>query len=172
MEKTALNGLQTVQYEELKALAKFCDEHDILYCLDSGTLLGAIRHGGFIPWDDDVDICMDVKNYKKFLKVAHLIPEKYYFQNFRSDPKMNVCWTKIRVNGTTITPLHIPMTDAHCGACMDIFIMNGRAKTKAGQFIQKKADQFLRALMNKEGWLVQGRTLTKGTAFLQKLPDS
>lgn len=65
-----LRRLQLCSLEILKEVHKFCEKHDIKYYLSSGTLLGAVRHGGFIPWDDDVDIEMGWWDYLKFLKYA------------------------------------------------------------------------------------------------------
>ena len=62
-----LEKLHTVLLDMLKTVMDFCDDHGIVCFLDSGTLLGAVRHAGFIPWDDDADICMDAENYRKFL---------------------------------------------------------------------------------------------------------
>lgn len=148
MSEATLRDLQLAQLQELKDIAAFCDANGIAYFLDSGTLLGAVRHKGFIPWDDDVDICMDVKSYRRFLKLARKLPERYYFQNYRTDPTMTRKWTKIRIHGTTVTPKHLPVEDTHAGACLDIFIMAGAAKTKPGKWLQRKADTVLRAYLN------------------------
>ena len=66
----AQRTVQLLSLEILKTIDKVCKKHNIEYWLDFGTLLGAVRHGGFIPWDDDVDICMMAKDYEKFCAVA------------------------------------------------------------------------------------------------------
>jgi len=65
--------LRKVQLTELFLLDIFvgiCKKHNLVYILDAGTLLGAMRHDGFIPWDDDIDVCMPWKDYKKFISIA------------------------------------------------------------------------------------------------------
>lgn len=65
-----LRAIQEVNLKILKEVARICDQYRIAYALDAGTLLGAIRHGGFIPWDDDADIVMTRNNWEAFRKVA------------------------------------------------------------------------------------------------------
>ena len=61
----------------LKDLDQFCRKNKIKYSVDGGTLLGVKRHKGFIPWDDDVDVMFDRRNYSKFIKRINLLPDKY-----------------------------------------------------------------------------------------------
>ena len=65
-----LRELQLLEFEMLKKVKEICDKNHITYFLSGGTLLGAVRHGGFIPWDDDVDIAMPRPEYERFLKIA------------------------------------------------------------------------------------------------------
>jgi len=69
-EKEILRKLQLTELEMLKDIDRFCKEYQIEYFIAYGTALGAVRHRGFIPWDDDIDICMKRTEYNKFLKLA------------------------------------------------------------------------------------------------------
>ena len=66
MEKLTLDDIKETELELLKAVDEFCQLHRIKYFIHAGTLLGAVRHGGFIPWDDDIDIIMPRHEYEKF----------------------------------------------------------------------------------------------------------
>lgn len=92
--------------EALRELKDICDTHGIEYWLDAGSLLGAIRHGGFIPWDDDIDICMTRKDFNKFISISEMFldKEKYFLQTAKNDKfyKTIQIPCKLRVKGTEI----------------------------------------------------------------------
>lgn len=67
---SVLRELQLIQLECLTELDRVCRENNINYSLDGGTLLGSVRHGGFIPWDDDIDIIMLREDYEKFFNIC------------------------------------------------------------------------------------------------------
>jgi lipopolysaccharide cholinephosphotransferase len=97
MEKEDLRKVQLIQLEILKEAVRICDRHNIDYWLAGGTQLGAVRHNGFIPWDDDLDIAMLRANYEKFLHFASKeLDTQYYLQEWRLDEKYGLPFTKIR----------------------------------------------------------------------------
>ena len=97
---TELQHLQKVILLIVKDIDKLCRKNGIEYYLFGGSAIGAVRHKGFIPWDDDLDIVMDYKNYDKFINVCReqLDPQKYYLQEGMKDwPSL---YSKVRLKGT------------------------------------------------------------------------
>lgn len=123
MNKEQLNKLHTIEMEILDEIVRICDKHNLRYCLIGGTLLGAIRHKGFIPWDDDLDIAMPRKDYKKFINLCHTeLNNHYYLHNEVSDKDYWLPFIKIRKNNTAFCEsLLTEVSLAHEGIWVDIF---------------------------------------------------
>jgi lipopolysaccharide cholinephosphotransferase len=89
MIKNDLRSAQLIMLDILKIFAAICKKHNLTYWLEGGTLLGAVRHKGFIPWDDDVDVSMPSADYHKFLAVApQELPNDIFLQNRQTDPSL------------------------------------------------------------------------------------
>ena len=99
-------GLEVLKKEMLNILIfidKVCEKYCIEYWIDSGTLLGAVRHKGFIPWDDDIDICMMRDDYNKFLNIIEAeLEENMEISNFFKSNNCEVTWTKIINNSLRV----------------------------------------------------------------------
>ena len=97
-----LRKLQLVQVEILEIIDSISKKNNINYSLYAGSLLGAVRHGGFIPWDDDLDVCMLRKDYNKFVDVwSKETHNGYILQNKENTPTFTQSFTKIRKESTT-----------------------------------------------------------------------
>lgn len=119
---TKLRELQLTQLEILKVIDKFCKTNNIKYSLYAGSLLGAVRHKGFIPWDDDLDICMERSEYDKFIKVwLEKGPKGYILQNKETEPSFTQSFTKIRKDHTTFLQNEDKKGKYHTGIFVDIF---------------------------------------------------
>lgn len=134
---TEIRHLQMVILGIMRDIDEVCQKHDIDYYLLGGSALGAIRHKGFIPWDDDLDICMNTANYRKFISIARheLDPQKYYVQERLVDWPLN--FTKIKLKGTKIIE-HEGYADSpeHQGIYVDVFVLDNCPSNKFLQFFQ------------------------------------
>ena len=120
-----LRALQLRELEILKAIDRVCRKHNLHYWLDSGTLLGAVRHGGFIPWDDDVDICMPLEEIPRFMEVAKdELPEDFFVQTRETDPSCRQTYPKVRDAHSVIFESVDDLTAPYSkGLFVDIFPM-------------------------------------------------
>lgn len=95
-DNSELRKLQLVTLDIIKLFADICDKHGLRYFMVGGTMLGAVRHKGFIPWDDDADIGMPREDYEKLLKIVRAeLPEGYSFLNYKSDKDYNRYFSRI-----------------------------------------------------------------------------
>lgn len=99
MEEKDLKRLHECEMEILDELVKFCKDNNIKYFLTGGSALGAIRHNGFIPWDDDIDIAMNRKDYEYLIK-NYKDNDKFYLQCMEKDEKYWNFFAKLRMKNT------------------------------------------------------------------------
>ena len=122
------NNIKDVQnkiLEIMKYIDMLCRKENIEYFIMGGTALGAIRHGGFIPWDDDLDIFMTSENYSKFKEVFDREnQDNFIIQEWRSVPEY-LEYAKVRMNGTTFIEANFKnRRDLHQGIYVDIMILH------------------------------------------------
>ncbi|MGN1368057.1 MAG: phosphorylcholine transferase LicD [Aristaeellaceae bacterium] len=135
---TSIRDIQQVELELLKELKYICEKYDISYFLAYGTLLGAVRHGGFIPWDDDVDVLMrasDLKRFEEAFRKEH--PEGCTLQCFREQSEVPHTWDKLRKRGTTSMPRRYQKIPVDWGICIDLFPYFEVADGKLAHFLAK-----------------------------------
>lgn len=120
MCKATLREAQILMKTILRDIDKICRENNISYWIESGTMLGAKRHNGFIPWDDDIDIGMMRKDYERFLELApsHL-PDDLFLQNAQLDSGVENSWSKVRHKYSKLIEEY--NAEYHEGLFVDIF---------------------------------------------------
>ena len=146
LDNHTLKRLHRVLTEMAVEFDHFCKEYDICYYMMGGTALGALRHSGFIPWDDDFDVFMDRSNYEKFLKLApkHLNPKRYYIQKEDTE-EWPLHFSKVRLNGTKYLEVGDEERSMHKGIFIDVMCLNNTFETTTLRFLQYLAGKFLSA---------------------------
>jgi len=133
-----LKAVQAAEYEILKEFDRICKKHNLEYFLDSGTALGAVRHQGFIPWDDDIDVGMARSAYERFLQVApQELHSDYFLQTPKSDPQAPYYFTKLRTHNTEFVEWNKRHLQMHHGIYIDIFPYDNLPEKKPQAFDRK-----------------------------------
>lgn len=120
-----LRKMQLIQLDMLIDFDRVCRKNGIKYILEGGTLLGAVRHGKFIPWDDDIDVRMLRSEYEKFCKVATQLDKGIFFQSHKTDKNYPWLFSKLRKRGTKAIRLGQEKLRMHNGVFIDIFPCDG-----------------------------------------------
>ena len=133
-------AIQKLDLVLLKEFDTVCRKIGVNYFICGGTMLGFMRHGGFIPWDDDIDVGMLRADYDKFIKEANKhLGEDFFLQTRKSDKKIPYLFSKIRLNGTSYVTQYNEKRDFHKGICLDLFPFDyvPNSLSERHRFVQK-----------------------------------
>ena len=164
--------MQLIELDMIVELDRVCRKNNINYVLFGGSLLGAVRHKGYIPWDDDADIGMTREDYEKFKMVTDQLDSSIcYFQDHSTDPEYRWGYGKLRRTGTTFVRAGQEHLKCKTGVFIDIFPLDDIPKSTIGQMLQ----DFDCFCLRKITWSEVGRVQTKGFwkiwyTLLSKIP--
>ncbi len=162
-----MSDLKRVQLEILGEIKRVCDKNDISFFLVAGTCIGAVRHEGFIPWDDDIDIGMLYEDYQKFISLSDEFNSPYFLQTIKTDANYRLQIARVRDSNTTLIENTEKDRDINHGVFVDVYplyntpkkgimqkrllfvsqlrrlLLFGEAPEKRGKFIQIGANVLL-----------------------------
>lgn len=140
MKSITPEELKAIQIDILKKVADFCDNNDITYFLAFGTLIGAIRHKGYIPWDDDIDIAIPRPDYDKFISLFN--KDNSQIQVISMENNMHYGFSFAKVHDTRTIINETQYIQDNFGVYIDIFPIDG-IKSKKQILILRKINKLL-----------------------------
>ena len=157
--------MQLLQLDMIEELDRVCRKNNIKYTIFGGTLLGAVRHKGYIPWDDDADVAMLREDYDKFKRAAHeMNPEICYFQDHDTDPEYRWGYGKLRRTGTKYVRVGQEHLKCKTGVFIDVFPMDDIPLSVVGQMW----NDFYAMCLRKTLYSEVGRLSGSNSAFERK----
>ena len=150
MKELSLQEHKEVGLKVLLAIDKICRENDIVYSLSYGTLLGAVRHGGFIPWDDDLDIMMPRADFLKFIEYCKSNETPFSLASFGTDDKFGYMFAKACDKGTTLVSDNMKWSKD--GVQVDIFPIENLGDDKETAIKRFNKKRFARELLVAWNW--------------------
>lgn len=121
-----MNKLQEKELEILKCFIHVCEKLNLHYYLVCGSVLGAVKYKGFIPWDDDIDVGLSRDDYEIFLERANeFLPKNIFLQNYRTDPQFPHVFSKLRNSETTFIEKGSAHLNINHGIYIDVFPLDG-----------------------------------------------
>ena len=175
LEGEKLRRLQMVELELLQELDRICRLCDIHYSIIAGTMLGAVRHGGFIPWDDDADVAMLRSEYERFREACatELDQERFYFQDHVSTPGYRWGYGKLRRKNTLFLREHQEEMPYEQGVFIDVFPLD----PVPDHWTARAAVNFQCFCIRKTLWAKVGKTADKSRfkrqlfCLLDRIPE-
>lgn len=175
LDNETLRQLQMIELELLLEVDRIAKKHDIPYRIIAGTMLGAVRHGGFIPWDDDADVAMLREDYERFREACRteLDPEKYYFQDHKTTEGYRWGYGKLRRKNTLFLREHQEHMPYEQGVFIDVFPMDPVPQSQAGRALKNLECFALRKML----WARVGKVADKSWmrrmiyTVLDKVPE-
>lgn len=148
----SLEELKKIELQILCQVQEVCKSQGIRYFLDGGTMLGAIRHGGFIPWDDDIDICMPRPDYERFIDYCRDNDVPFGVISHSSDKRFNELYAKAYDKQTICEELFVNRKNAEYGVYIDIFPLDGlgNSEKEAKKLLHKSL--YKRSLLTAANW--------------------
>lgn len=140
--------LQIIKNAELRIvneINQICLRNNIKYSMIGGTLIGAVRHHGFIPWDDDIDLMMERSEYERFLSISEKeLSEEFYIADYEHTPSIGEPFTKIMMKNTVMKECFTGSSNAPAGIFVDIFPVDNAPESKIFKTIQRYKNYSLR----------------------------
>lgn len=147
-DKEKIHKIQKITLEILKEVIKICNDNNIDYHLCRGTLIGAIRHKGFIPWDDDIDIAMPRKDFDKFLEIANdKLPTKMEVLSYKHKEVYPFVHAKVSDTKTRVVEHYLEASGYESGVYIDVFPIDGITSNKGLQRIHLSRIRFYEKLL-------------------------
>lgn len=158
-----------IELDLLREFEKICSKYNLRYWVGFGTLLGAIRHHGFIPWDDDMDVWMPREDYDRLLSLNIQLDQPYFLQTTLNDVDYYSSFARIR-NGNTTGVLVSKNNKCNNGIYIDIYPLDGLNKNSLRQLIRSKYVRIKNVAAHAYTFNINPNPITRGLHALLRLP--